>query len=320
MRRAAPRHPAGARRRAHRAGLARARPRRRARAAAAHRAGRVRAAATNGSAPSCSPAPTRRAPSPIIRAARSSRRCRRSPSAAAPPRPRAPWAFATVHSADGDKDDLVALLRADLVRTKSDAHGAPLLYLAGEDRAGDLARRSAALPVCTAVVYRAVKAERFPPTVAAALAQGAIDGVLHFSRRSAEAYLDCAARAGIARSRRSRRCIIVSPARWRRRSPPPAPPRCGSRPGPTRRRCWISSGRGEGADVAAVALGLLPPPLWGRGGEAGSSRLRQAVPAEDRAPPPPTPPHKGEGSAAYAATLRIPLAPHPGYMEEPGAG
>ena len=108
--------------------------------------------------------------------------------------------FRAVHSADGDKGDLVALLRADLVRTKSDTHGAPLLYLAGEDRAGDLAQGDLAqggLPVRTVVVYRAVKAARFPPDVAATLAQGAIDGVLHFSARTAEAYLDCAAQGGI---------------------------------------------------------------------------------------------------------------------------
>ena len=49
----------------------------------------------------------------------------------------------------------------------------------------------------TAVVYRALKAARFPPPVAAALAQREIDGVLHFSARSAEAYLGCAARGGI---------------------------------------------------------------------------------------------------------------------------
>ena len=72
---------------------------------------------------------------------------------------------------------------------------APLLYLAGEDRAGDLA--AAGLPVHTAVVYRAVKADHFPPPVAAALAQGELDGVLHFSARSAEAYLDCAAHDAI---------------------------------------------------------------------------------------------------------------------------
>jgi uroporphyrinogen-III synthase len=98
--------------------------------------------------------------------------------------------FREVECADGDTDDLAALLRARFTE-----HSAPLLYLAGEDRAGDLAASS--VPLATAVVYRAVKVERFAPAVAAALAQGALDGVLHFSRRSAQAYLDCAARARI---------------------------------------------------------------------------------------------------------------------------
>src|SRR4029077_709799 len=88
------------------------------------------------------------------------------------------------------KGDLTALLRA-----RFNERSAPLLYLAGEDRAGDLA--ASGVPVLTAVVYRAVKVERFARDVAAALAQGALDGVLHFSRRSAQAYLDCAARARI---------------------------------------------------------------------------------------------------------------------------
>ena len=92
-------------------------------------------------------------------------------------------------AADGDKDDLAALLRA-----RWGERSAPLLYLAGEDRAGDLA--ASGMPLLTAVAYRAVKVERFAPDVAAALAQGALDGVLHFSRRSAQAYLDCAARVG----------------------------------------------------------------------------------------------------------------------------
>jgi uroporphyrinogen-III synthase len=95
--------------------------------------------------------------------------------------------FRTVHSADGDKDDLADLLRACLGE-----HSAPLLYLAGEERAGDLA--TSGMPVVTVVAYRAVKAERFAPAVAAALGEGALDGVLHFSARTAQAYLDCAAR------------------------------------------------------------------------------------------------------------------------------
>jgi uroporphyrinogen-III synthase len=94
--------------------------------------------------------------------------------------------FRSVHSADGDKDDL-----ADLLRARFGEHSAPLLYLAGEERAGDLA--VGGLPIMTVVAYRAVKAERFAPAVAAALGQGALDGVLHFSARTAQAYLDCAA-------------------------------------------------------------------------------------------------------------------------------
>jgi uroporphyrinogen-III synthase len=102
--------------------------------------------------------------------------------------------FVSVHSADGNQGDLLALIRSRL----GDAQ-APLLYLVGEDRAGDLVGDLAAagLNVVTVVAYRAIKAKQFSPEVAAALAQGALDGVLHFSRRSAEAYLECAAGAGL---------------------------------------------------------------------------------------------------------------------------
>jgi uroporphyrinogen-III synthase len=94
--------------------------------------------------------------------------------------------FRTLHSADGDKDDL-----ADFLRARTREHSDPLLYLAGEERAGDLTMSG--MPVVTVVAYRAVKIERFVPAVAAALARGALDGVLHFSARTAQAYLDCAA-------------------------------------------------------------------------------------------------------------------------------
>jgi uroporphyrinogen-III synthase len=94
--------------------------------------------------------------------------------------------FRTLHSADCDKDDL-----ADFLRARTREHSDPLLYLAGEERAGDLTMSG--MPVVTVVAYRAVKIERFVPAVAAALARGALDGVLHFSARTAQAYLDCAA-------------------------------------------------------------------------------------------------------------------------------
>jgi uroporphyrinogen-III synthase len=98
--------------------------------------------------------------------------------------------FGDVTSADGDKSDLIRLLGERLPQ-----NGRPSLYLAGEDRSGELAL--AGVTVRTVVVYRTVAAERFPPDVATALARGEIDGVLHFSRRSAQAYVDCAKCGGI---------------------------------------------------------------------------------------------------------------------------
>jgi len=102
--------------------------------------------------------------------------------------------FDEIHCAEGDKKDLVDHIVARYQRARG-----PLLYLAGEERAGDLTADLAphGLSVRTAVAYRAVKSERFPPAVEALLARGALDGVLHFSKRSAEAYIDCGTRAGI---------------------------------------------------------------------------------------------------------------------------
>jgi uroporphyrinogen-III synthase len=100
--------------------------------------------------------------------------------------------FHDVKAAAGDVRELAQSLRGWAGRD-------PLLYLAGADRSGDLAGALAAdgRIVHTAVVYRAVKTETFPPAVATALAAGQIDGVLHFSRRSAQAYLDCARAAAL---------------------------------------------------------------------------------------------------------------------------
>jgi uroporphyrinogen-III synthase len=98
--------------------------------------------------------------------------------------------FAAVTSADGDVDDLARLV-AERVR-----RGAALLYLAGAERAGDLAGDLAArgFIVETVVVYRAIAATSFAPDALQAISHG-IDGVLHYSPRSAAAYV-AAARAG----------------------------------------------------------------------------------------------------------------------------
>ncbi len=100
--------------------------------------------------------------------------------------------FADVTSADGKVGDLARLVAQ---RTKP---GAPLLYLAGANRSGDLAGDLSAhgFMVRTTVIYRAVAVAVLPRAAADALA-GGIDGVLHFSRRSAEAFLVATHGAGL---------------------------------------------------------------------------------------------------------------------------
>ncbi len=98
--------------------------------------------------------------------------------------------FRDVHSADGDRFDLMRVLGE-----RFGAGSRPLLYLSGEHRSGELT--GCAVPVLTVVAYRAHAADRFPPPVERALSENRIDGVLHLSRRTVETYLDCAVRAGL---------------------------------------------------------------------------------------------------------------------------
>jgi len=100
--------------------------------------------------------------------------------------------FTAVTSAAGDVNDLADLVVARLTPP------ARLLYLAGEERVGDLAGvlRARNFAVDLVQVYRVVAAQTLPPSAAAAL-NGEIDGVLHFSRRSAEAFLTAARNSGL---------------------------------------------------------------------------------------------------------------------------
>ena len=95
--------------------------------------------------------------------------------------------FADVTSAGGNVNDLVELVAA---RLKPPAR---LLYLAGENRAGDLAGalRGRKFEVDMVVVYRFLTAERLPDPAVAALSSE-LDAVLHFSRASAEDFLTAA--------------------------------------------------------------------------------------------------------------------------------
>lgn len=99
--------------------------------------------------------------------------------------------FADVTSADGNVGDLARRVAERMKPAE------PLLYLAGEERSGDLAGDLGAhgFAVETAVLYRAIAVTGLPRTAADALSSG-IDGVLHFSRRSAKAYVNAARDAG----------------------------------------------------------------------------------------------------------------------------
>ena len=101
--------------------------------------------------------------------------------------------FTDVTIAGGDVRDLVKVISEHIADAK-----APLLYLAGEDRAGDLIGDLAIHGIAAelAVVYRAAPAP-FPPELIAALKEGKVDAVLHFSRRSADNYLEGAQKAAV---------------------------------------------------------------------------------------------------------------------------
>jgi uroporphyrinogen-III synthase len=102
--------------------------------------------------------------------------------------------FARVVSADGHVKALTALVASNLHPANR-----PLLYCAGEDRAGDLAGalRAHGRPVDAVCVYRATMAADLPADVRAAFATGAIDAILHYSARTAAAFVAAATSAGI---------------------------------------------------------------------------------------------------------------------------
>ncbi|MFL6796509.1 MAG: uroporphyrinogen-III synthase [Xanthobacteraceae bacterium] len=111
--------------------------------------------------------------------------------------------FADVVSAGGDRDDLVRLLRSRCAGSSE-----ALLYLAGEEQAGELA--ACGSPVELVLAYRALKADRLPKRIAAAIST--LEGVLHFSRRSAEAYLECTAAAEMLEAALAPRHFCLAPA------------------------------------------------------------------------------------------------------------
>jgi uroporphyrinogen-III synthase len=104
--------------------------------------------------------------------------------------------FGKVISADGDAAALRDLVLAGVKKRqfrKSDA----LLYLAGHDLSRDLASDLADLNVVTVTTYRMAALSSLPREVCDAFAANSIQAVLHYSQRSARAFLDASRAEGV---------------------------------------------------------------------------------------------------------------------------
>jgi uroporphyrinogen-III synthase len=101
--------------------------------------------------------------------------------------------FTNVGVAAGDVNSLGTLMTREL------RAGARVLHLAGEDRAGDLpgflARHG--ITVETRIIYRTRVSSALKAETVLALRQGTIEAVLHYSERSAAAFVRLADAAGV---------------------------------------------------------------------------------------------------------------------------
>ena len=102
--------------------------------------------------------------------------------------------FSNVKSAAGD----VAALAGQVAENLDPQDGA-LLHVAGTRVAGDLAGslEKAGFEVRRAVLYEAIKARHLSSSVSADFAAGSFDGVLLFSPRTAESFVDLVKQAGL---------------------------------------------------------------------------------------------------------------------------
>jgi uroporphyrinogen-III synthase len=104
--------------------------------------------------------------------------------------------FQNVRAAEGDASALRELIVA---RSPEKRGAAPLLYLAATDVSRDLAGELGlrGINVATVAVYRMMRLDDFAEPVRAAFAHDAIEAVLHYSQRSALAFIRAAQRSGL---------------------------------------------------------------------------------------------------------------------------
>ncbi len=106
--------------------------------------------------------------------------------------------FTHVVSANGDAANLRDLVLASL-RAKELKKASTLLYLAGAEIARDLASEleESGFRVVTQTTYRMIAVKSLPPETCDAFAANQVEAVLHYSQRSARAFLDAARAAGV---------------------------------------------------------------------------------------------------------------------------
>lgn len=116
--------------------------------------------------------------------------------------------FRNARAAEGDADSLARLLIDKL------PSGARVLYLAGAERARDLAAlvRGAGIEIEMRVAYRAVPVARLREETRALFEAGGIDAVLHYSARSAGIFLYLVDEGGLYEAAGRARHICISNA------------------------------------------------------------------------------------------------------------
>ena len=100
--------------------------------------------------------------------------------------------FSNVHIAGGDVTSLARTITDDCPE-------GPVLHISGRDQAGDLAAtlKAAGCEARRAVLYEARAATELPPAALTALRDNALDGVILYSKRSAEIFYRLAGAANL---------------------------------------------------------------------------------------------------------------------------
>jgi uroporphyrinogen-III synthase len=106
--------------------------------------------------------------------------------------------FGQVIAAKGDAGALRDLV-FESVKSKQLKKASPLLYLAGADLARDLAGEfgEKGFTVVTHTTYRMIPASSLPREICDAFMANQVEAVLHYSRRSARAFLEAARSGGV---------------------------------------------------------------------------------------------------------------------------